>query len=169
MDENWQSWDGDQDRGGIDPRDDYIRDFDGKMRSRYVIQQRIQEQHDAMIQAMFHRQAHPEIRRREIEQALRANPLLEHQRENKKRPRSLGGLGKCYICNHPQRAKIEELYRRKEGWNRGNMLGVYRDIVAAGCKVSLPACCNHFKKHYQAPDGQSGADGTNDTAGVGKG
>lgn len=133
----------------FDPMSQYII-VDNKLYLKDHFQRKERELLDQWREAALRRAFDPEARRQaqlEREQALRQNPLLEHRKENLKTPRSQGGLGKCYICNHPHRAKIEAAYQG----SGGNALKVHRDIIAAGGKVSVPAVYNHFKKHYQAP------------------
>ena len=134
-----------------DPMDDYIRDFDGKMRSRYQIEQRERARIEAQAQRIIERQMHPEIAQRERAQAIQANPLIEHRKENLKAGPPGRGRGNCFICHHQDREKIEQIYRDKSG----DAKATHKAMTQAGMKLSHTAVWRHFKRHYKHPDGRA--------------
>ncbi|MEJ2744797.1 MAG: hypothetical protein P8123_03785 [bacterium] len=99
---------------------------------------------DEQVAAYFRRER--EARQR-WEQDVKDNPLMVHRRELRKQPQAKGGRGKCIICNHPYRGKIELLYRNK----LKNTRVTHQALKQAGMKISYTAVWNHFRKHYCVP------------------
>lgn len=156
----WHEWEQGASRDGGDPRDQYVIGPNGRMVSKWLLDHQGWESFQAQIDAATQRQLNPEIVRQEREQAIRQNPLLEHAAENKKVPRSRGGLGKCYLCNHPRRADFEADFKRLKGWEHGNGVKAYRAAVAAGGRLSRIAYLNHMNKHVTPPAQSSGTAAT---------